>query len=58
VIHREEHKQGYIEHLIEKRISHKILVGRSERKVAHGRARHRWEDNIKVKLFLSQIIFE
>jgi hypothetical protein len=44
--------------LIEKRNSHKILVGKSEKKVPHRRARHRWEDNIKVKLFLSQIISE
>jgi hypothetical protein len=57
VIQSEEHRQGYREHLIEKRNSHKILIGRSEKKVAHGRARHRWDDNIKVKLFLSQIIF-
>jgi hypothetical protein len=47
-----------LEHLIEKRDSHRILAGKSEEKVAHGRARHRWEDNIKVKLFLSHIIFE
>jgi hypothetical protein len=53
-----EHNHGDVEHSIEKRNSHKMLVGESEKKVPHGRDRHRWEDNIKVKLFLSQIISE
>jgi hypothetical protein len=29
---------------------YRVLVGRSERKIALGRPRHRWEDNIKMDL--------
>jgi hypothetical protein len=34
------------------------LVAKHERKIPHGRPRHRWEDNITMKLFLSHIIYE
>jgi hypothetical protein len=44
--------------LAEKRDSHRILAGKSEEKVAHGRARHRWEDNIEVKLYLSRMALQ
>jgi hypothetical protein len=34
----------------EMRNEHKILVGKSEEKIAPGRPRRRWEDNIKIDL--------
>jgi hypothetical protein len=33
------------------------IVGKHERKIPHGKPRHRWED-ITMKLFLSQIVYE
>jgi hypothetical protein len=36
----------------EKRNAYRILVGKSERKRPLGRPRRRWEDNIRMDLFL------
>ena len=37
-------------HMEEGRVVHKVLVGKPEGKRSLGRARPRWEDNIKIDL--------
>jgi hypothetical protein len=39
-----------VERMEEGRVVHKVLVGKPEGKRPLGRARHRWEDNIKMDL--------
>jgi hypothetical protein len=41
---------GYVARMGEKRNTHRILVGKPERKRRLGRLRHRWVDNIKMDL--------
>jgi len=36
--------------MVEKRVVHRILVGKHEGKRPLGKPRHRWEDNIKMDL--------
>jgi hypothetical protein len=39
-----------VEHIVDMRNAHKILVGKPERRRQHGRPRCDWEDNIRVDL--------
>jgi hypothetical protein len=39
---------GHVAHMGERRGIYKVLLGKPERKRPLGRARHRWEDNIKM----------
>jgi hypothetical protein len=41
---------GHVARMGEKRGAYRILVGRPEGRPPLGRARHRWEDNIKMDL--------
>ena len=41
---------GHVTHMGEKRVAHKVLVGKLEGKRPLGRPRSRWEDNIKMDL--------
>jgi hypothetical protein len=58
VTQREKVGKGYVGHMEEKRSAFRILVGEPERKILDRRPRHRCKDNIRVKLFLSQIMYE
>jgi hypothetical protein len=52
--------QGHVGHMEEKKNTYKTSVGKHDRnrKIPHGRRRDALEDDIAVKLFLSEIIFE
>jgi hypothetical protein len=41
---------GHVAHMGEMRNAYKMLTGKSDGKKASGRARHRWNDNIKTSL--------
>ena len=41
---------GHVARMGEGRVVHRFLVGKPEGKRPLGRPRHRWEDNIKMKL--------
>jgi hypothetical protein len=41
---------GQEAHMGNRRGVYKVLVGKPEGKRPHGRARHRWEDSIKIDL--------
>jgi hypothetical protein len=41
---------GHVARMRERRVVHKVLVGKPEGKIPLGRPRHRWEDNIKMYL--------
>ena len=41
---------GYVARMEERRVVHKVLVGKPEGKRPLGRPRRRWEDNIKMDL--------
>ena len=41
---------GYVAHMGEGRVVHRVLVGKPEGKRPLGRPRRRWEDNIKMDL--------
>jgi len=41
---------GHVARKGEKRVAHRVLVGKSEGKRPLGRPRRRWEDNIKMDL--------
>jgi hypothetical protein len=58
VIQREEVGNGYVGHMEVKRSACKIVVGKHERKILYRRPRHKCKDNIRVQLFLSQIMYE
>jgi hypothetical protein len=58
VIQREDEGKVYVGHMEGKRSACKILVGKHERKILHRRPRHRCKDNIRVKLSVSQIMYE
>jgi hypothetical protein len=48
---------GWAEHITRmRRIAYRILVGKSDEKRLRERPRHRWEDNIKMKLKVSEIM--
>ena len=48
------HVQGrsglHVAHMRERRVVYWVLVGKPVGKRAHGKPRHRWEDNIKMDL--------
>jgi hypothetical protein len=41
---------GHMTHMGEHRNTYTVLVGRTYRKGAHGRPRHRWKDNTKINI--------
>jgi hypothetical protein len=41
---------GHVARIGERRVVHRVLVGKLEGKRTFGRPRHRWEDNIKMDL--------
>jgi len=41
---------GYVAFMLDRRGAYRGLVGRPDGKVALGRPRHRWEDDIKTNL--------
>jgi hypothetical protein len=45
---------GHVAHMGEGRSIYRVLVGRPEGKRPLGRARHTWEDNIKISWFRIQ----
>ena len=41
---------GHIAHLGERRVTYRVLVGKTKGKIPLGRPRRKWEDNIKIEL--------
>ena len=42
--------EGNVAHMVERRRTHRILIGRPEGRRTLGRPRRHWEDNIKIDL--------
>lgn len=40
--------EEHVEHMRERRVSYRVLVGKSDGRGTLGRCRSRWEDNIKL----------